>query len=122
MKHDHTQTAVAHDWLNQSSWNKYGHAAKVTTNATIYINEVLHYQFVHRKISTLTFGTSDVHDRLRKFHDRSINIDTVAIGLNLLGLCDRYSQDTEPAKPQRIVQCVCLCVETFNWMFISSAD
>jgi hypothetical protein len=38
-----------HDWLNQSSWNKYGHAAKVTTNAPIYINEVLHYQFVHRK-------------------------------------------------------------------------
>ena len=37
-KHDHTQTAVAHDWLNQSSWNKHGHAAKVTTNAPIYIN------------------------------------------------------------------------------------
>ena len=33
-KHDHTQTAVTHDWLNQYSWNKYGHAAKVTTNVT----------------------------------------------------------------------------------------
>jgi hypothetical protein len=43
IKHDRTQTAVAHDWLNQSSWNKYGHAAKVTTNTPIYINEVLPY-------------------------------------------------------------------------------
>ena len=60
VKHDHTQTAVAHDWFNQSIWNKYGQAAKVTTNAPIYINEVLHYQFVHRKISTLTFGTNFV--------------------------------------------------------------
>ena len=58
MKHDHTQTAAAQDWLNQSSWNKYGHAAKITTNAPIYINEVLPYQFVHRKISTRTFGTT----------------------------------------------------------------
>jgi len=57
-KHDHTQTAVAHDWLNQSIWNKYGHAAKVTTIVPIYINEVLRCPFVHRKISTLTFGTN----------------------------------------------------------------
>ena len=57
-KHNHTQTAVTHDWLNQSSWNKYGHTAKVTTNVPIYMNEVLHCQFVHRKISTLTFGTN----------------------------------------------------------------
>jgi len=28
VQHDHTQTAVAHDWLNQTSWNKYGHAAR----------------------------------------------------------------------------------------------
>jgi hypothetical protein len=60
IKHDHTQTAVAHDWLKQSSWNKCGHAAKVTTNTPIYINEVLRYQFVRRKISTLTFGTNHV--------------------------------------------------------------
>jgi len=60
IKHDHTQTAVAHDWHNQSSWNKYGHAARVTTYTLIYINEVLHYQFVYRKISTLTFGTNHV--------------------------------------------------------------
>jgi len=67
IKHDHTQTAVAHDWRNQSSWNKYGHAAKVTTYALIYINEVLHYQFVHRKISTLTFGTYMGRPRTRWF-------------------------------------------------------
>jgi len=60
IKHHRTQTAVAHDWRNQSSWNKFEHAAKVTTYALIYINEVLRYQFVHRKISTLTFGTYDV--------------------------------------------------------------
>jgi len=59
-KHDHKQKAVAHDWLNQSSWKKYGHAAKVTTNVPIYINEVLHCQFIHRKISALTFGTNHV--------------------------------------------------------------
>ena len=29
--------------------------------ATLYINEVLRYQFVHRKISTLTFGTHHVY-------------------------------------------------------------
>ena len=61
IKHDLTQAAVAHDWLNQSSWNKYGHAAKVTTDAPVYINELLLYQFVHRKISTLTFGTNLVY-------------------------------------------------------------
>jgi hypothetical protein len=68
IKHDHTQTAVAHDWLNQFSWNKYGHAAQVTTNVLIYIyiNVVLSYQFVHRKISTLTFGTSHVYATRRK--------------------------------------------------------
>ena len=60
LKHDHTQTAVAHDWPDQSSWNKYEHVAKVTTNTPIYINEVLRYQFVHRKISTLTFETDHV--------------------------------------------------------------
>ena len=60
IKHDRTQTAVAHEWRNQSSGNKFEHAAKVTTYALIYINEVLHYQFVHRKISTLTFGTRHV--------------------------------------------------------------
>jgi len=60
IKHDHTQTALAHDWLNQSSWNEFEHAAKVTSNAPIYTNEVLRYQFVHRKISTVTFGTSHV--------------------------------------------------------------
>jgi len=38
IKHDHTQTAAVYDWLNQSSWNKYGHAARVTTNAPLYIN------------------------------------------------------------------------------------
>jgi len=37
------------------------HAAKVTTYALMYINEVLHYQFVHRKISTLSFQTHHVH-------------------------------------------------------------
>jgi len=48
-KHDHTLTAVAHGWLNQSSWNKYGHAAKVTTYVPIYVytNEVLLCQFVY---------------------------------------------------------------------------
>ena len=51
-KHDHTQTAVAHDWFNQSSWNNYGHAAKVTTNVPIYINDFLRCQLVHRKIVT----------------------------------------------------------------------
>ena len=34
---------------------------KVTTNVPIYINDVLHCQFVHRKISTLTFGTNHVY-------------------------------------------------------------
>ena len=47
-----------HEWLNQPSWNKYGHAAKVTTNALIHINKVLRYQFLHRKISTLNFGAT----------------------------------------------------------------
>ena len=51
---------VAHDWPDQSSWNKYEHVAKVTTNTPIYINEVLRYQFVHRKISSLTFETDHV--------------------------------------------------------------
>ena len=60
IKHDRTQNALAHDWRNQSSWNKFEHAAKVTTYALVYINEVLHYQFVHRKISTLTFETHHV--------------------------------------------------------------
>jgi len=27
----------------------------------VYINEVLHYEFVHRKISTLTFETHHVY-------------------------------------------------------------
>ena len=58
MKHKHTQTAKSHDWLNQFGWNKYGHAAKVTTNTPIYINEVLSYQFIHKKIIALTFGTT----------------------------------------------------------------
>jgi len=31
-------------------------AAKVTIKAPMCINEVLSYQFAHRKISTLTFG------------------------------------------------------------------
>jgi len=57
IKHDRTQTALAHDWRNQSSWNKFEHAAKATTYALIYINDVLLYQFVHKKISTLTFQT-----------------------------------------------------------------
>ena len=59
-KHDHTQTAVVHDWLNHSSLNKYGHSAKVTTNVPIYINEMLLCQFIHGKISTLTFGTNHI--------------------------------------------------------------
>ena len=61
LKHDHTQTAVAHDRPDQSSWNKYEHVAKVTTNTPIYINEVLRCQFVYRKISTLTFETDHVY-------------------------------------------------------------
>jgi hypothetical protein len=60
IKHDRTQNALAHDWRNQSSWNKFEHAAKVITYALVYINEVLHYQFVHEKISTLTFETHHV--------------------------------------------------------------
>jgi len=64
MKHDRTQTALAHDWRDQSSWNKFEHAAKFTTYALVYINDVLHYQFVRRKISTLTFETHHVYCRL----------------------------------------------------------
>jgi len=45
IKYDYTQTAVAHDWLNQSSLIKYGNAAKVTTNEPIYIKRVLRYQY-----------------------------------------------------------------------------
>jgi hypothetical protein len=48
MKHDHTQTAIAHDILNRSSFNKYVHAAKIITNSPVYINEVLRSQVVHR--------------------------------------------------------------------------
>jgi hypothetical protein len=56
MKHDRTQTSIAHDRFD--SLNKHVHAAKVITNSPIYINEVLRSQVVHRKISTLTFGTN----------------------------------------------------------------
>jgi hypothetical protein len=66
IKHDRTQTALTHDWRNQSSWNKFEHAAKVTTYALVYINEVLPYQFVHRKIRTLTFETHHVHTRVNQ--------------------------------------------------------
>ena len=38
------------------------HTAKVTTYVPRHINEVLRCQFVHRKISALTFGTNHVHD------------------------------------------------------------
>jgi hypothetical protein len=58
VKDDRTQTAIAQDRLNRSSLNKYVHASKVITNSPIYINEVLHSQVVHRKISTPTFGTN----------------------------------------------------------------
>jgi hypothetical protein len=58
IKHARTQKAVAHDRLNRSNLNKYEHAAKVVTNLLIYIKEVLHSQIIHRKISTLTFGTN----------------------------------------------------------------
>jgi hypothetical protein len=60
IKHDCTQTALAHDWRNQSSWNKYKHAAKVIAYALVCLNKVLHFKFVHRKISTLTWQTDRV--------------------------------------------------------------
>jgi len=59
-KHDHTQTQVAHNWLSRSGWNNIQHAAKGTPYALIYINEMPRCQFVHRKISTLTFRTDGV--------------------------------------------------------------
>jgi hypothetical protein len=45
-----------------------------------------------------------MHDGFRKFHNISINIVAVAVGLNLLGLCDRYCQDIEPSRPQRTIE------------------
>jgi hypothetical protein len=59
IKHDCTQTEITRDRLNRSSLNKYVHAAKVITNSPIYI-EMLRSQIVrvHRKISSLNFGTN----------------------------------------------------------------
>ena len=75
-------------WLNQSSWNKYGQAAKVTTNAPIYINEVLRYQFVYRKISTLTFETNLVLVSLTWVSENSLLLrcEVVPLGEQFLTL------------------------------------
>jgi hypothetical protein len=98
IKHDHTQTAVAHDWPNLSSWNKYGHAAKVTTYTLIHINEVLHYQFIHRKICALTFGTHHVY--LWKLSPPSILLRTrllwtgwwTIVFLKMQGICEQVEE------------------------------
>ena len=86
-----------HNWLNQSSWNKCWHAAKIITNMLIYMNEVLHYQFVHRKISTLTFGT------------------------NLIQWMWNTSNPSSPTQGARYVyswhrNCVCVCTCACAWI------
>ena len=63
VKHGHRQTSVVHDWLNQSSWNKYGHAAKITDNAPIYIMEVLIYiSYIGKSVYLLLGQTSYTYE------------------------------------------------------------
>jgi hypothetical protein len=45
----------------------------LTTYALVYINEVLHYQFFHRKISTLTFETHHVEVSQTAFRVESVD-------------------------------------------------
>jgi hypothetical protein len=57
IKHDRTQTTIAHDRLNRSSFNKYVHKADIHQRG---------FQVVHTKISALTFGTNFVSTSFAK--------------------------------------------------------
>jgi len=61
----------------------------------VYINEVLHYQFVYRKISTLTFETHHVYsEKIEKEGSDAVRRSLTSRNYKTDGVCRQQGRST----------------------------